>query len=223
MLAQIAAEEMGVELDKVRVIASDTGIVPFERSTGASRSTTVMGRVVLDACQDAIQQMVKMAAELWDTRPKKLAIVGGGVQFGKNHLSWGEVLEKHSQMAGFNIVGRAYLRQHGDLAQLPVFWEIGCVGLEISVDEETGKIRVEKLATVGDVGLAINPAMAEGQDLGAATMGLGVGLFEEMRYDGQELVNGSLLDYRVPRFSDLPGDIQLILAERQDGGGTLRS
>jgi len=50
-------------------------------------------------------------------------------------------------------------------------------------------------------------------------MGLGVGLFEEMRYDGQELVNGSLLDYRVPRFSDLPGDIQLILAERQDGVG----
>ncbi len=219
VLAQIAAEEMGVELDKVRVIASDTAIVPFERSTGASRSTTVMGRVVLDACQDAIQQMVKMAAELWDTRPEKLAIVGGGVQFGKNHLSWGEVLEKHSQMAGFNIVGRAYLRQHGDLAQSPVFWEIGCAGLEISVDEETGKIRVEKLVTVGDVGLAINPAMAEGQDLGAATMGLGVGLFEEMRYDGQELVNGSLLDYRVPRFSDLPGEIHLILAERQDGVG----
>jgi len=219
VLAQIAAEEMGVELDRVRVIASDTGIVPFERSTGASRTTTLMGRAVLDACQDAIQQIVRMAAELWETRPEKLEIRGGSVHYGQNHLSWGKVLEKYSKMAGFNIVGRSYLYQHEDLAQLPVFWEVGCAGLEISLDEETGKIRVEKLATVGDVGLAIHPAMTEGQDLGAATMGLGAGLFEEMRYDGQELVNGSLLDYRVPRFSDLPGEIHLILAQRQDGVG----
>ena len=58
---------------------------------------------------------------------------------------------------------------------------------------------MEKLATVGDVGLAINPALAEGQDIGAATMGMGIGLFEELVYDGPQLVNGSILDYRLPR------------------------
>ena len=64
-------------------------------------------------------------------------------------------------------------RKSGKFAALPVFWEAAATGVEISVDEETGKITMEKLATVGDVGLAINPALAEGQDIGAATMGMG--------------------------------------------------
>ena len=93
------------------------------------------------------------------------------------------------------------------------------MGVEIAVDPETGRIRLEKLATVGDVGLAINPAMAEGQDLGAATMGLGIGLYEELLYEGQQLLNGNLLDYRVPRFSDLAPHIDMRLAENQDGVG----
>ncbi len=73
--------------------------------------------------------------------------------------------------------------------------------------EETGKISLDTLVTIGDVGLAINPAMTEGQDLGAATMGLGAGLFEELIYDGQQLMNGTMLEYRVPRFSDLARNI----------------
>jgi len=219
VMAQIAAEEMGVDFSDVRVVASDTGTVPFDRSTGASRSTTLMGRVIVEACRDAITQMLEMAAELWDTPIDELTEEVGGVQYNKETLSWGQILEKYSKMSGFSIVGRGYLYQKGDLAQLPPFWEIGCAGVEISVDKETGQITVERLATVGDVGLAINPTMAEGQDLGAATMGLGLGLYEKMIYEGQELVNGSLMDYRVPKFSDLPKDIRLILAQNQDGVG----
>src|SRR6185437_6479312 len=73
--------------------------------------------------------------------------------------------------------------------------------------------------TIGDVGLAIHPAMTEGQDLGAATMGLGAGLFEELIYDGQQLMNGSLLEYRVPRFSDLAPHIETNLVQNRDGVG----
>jgi CO/xanthine dehydrogenase Mo-binding subunit len=72
---------------------------------------------------------------------------------------------------------------------------------------------------VGDVGLAINPALAEGQDIGAATMGMGIGLFEELVYQGPQLMNGSILDYRLPRFSDLPKKIDLHLVQNQDGVG----
>jgi CO/xanthine dehydrogenase Mo-binding subunit len=61
--------------------------------------------------------------------------------------------------------------------------------------------------------------MTEGQDLGAATMGLGVGLFEELIYDGQQLMNGTMLEYRVPRFSDLAPNIALKLVENRDGVG----
>jgi CO/xanthine dehydrogenase Mo-binding subunit len=219
ILAQIAAEEMGVPMSKVRLVGGDTAITPFERSTGASRTTTLMGRAVLEACREAIAQLKVMAAEALGVDEALLIEETGGLRHGDTRLSWGEVIEKHFRHKDTSIIGRAYLRQAGDLSLMPPFWEIGAVGVEISVDQDTGKIKLERLVTVGDVGLAINPAAAEGQDLGAATMGIGVGLFEELIYDGQQLTNGSLLEYRVPRFSDLATDIHMTLAQNQDGVG----
>ncbi|MGH9355135.1 MAG: xanthine dehydrogenase family protein molybdopterin-binding subunit, partial [Terriglobia bacterium] len=73
VLAQIAAEEMGIPLEQVQLVTSDTSVTPFERSTGASRTTTLMGRAVLEACQEAISQMVIMAAEVLQTEPGALA------------------------------------------------------------------------------------------------------------------------------------------------------
>jgi len=219
VLAQIAAEEMGVPFEKVRLVGSDTAITLFERSTGASRTTTLMGRAVLEACREAITQCKTMAAELLGVPQQDLIEERGGVRCGDQRLTWPEILEKYFQMQGCSIVGRAYLRRAGDLQAVPVFWEIGVVGVEIDVDEDTGKIRLDSLATIGDVGLAIHPAMTESQDLGAATMGMGVGLFEELVYDGQQLMNGTLLEYRVPRFSDMARNIHLKLAQNQDGVG----
>ena len=219
VLRQIAAEEMGVELQKVRVIGPDTAITPFERSTGASRTTTLMGRAVLEACQEAIAQLRDMAAEILKTAPEDLVLERSGVAFKDRRLSWQDVIRAFFGLSDCSIIGRAYLRKVGDLALLPVFWEIGCTGVEIAVDAETGRICLERLVTVGDVGLAINPAMVEGQDLGAATMGLGIGLYEELLYEGQQLLNGNLLDYRVPRFSDLAPQIDLLLVQNQDGRG----
>jgi CO/xanthine dehydrogenase Mo-binding subunit len=219
ILAQIAAEEMGVPFRKVRLVGSDTAITPFERSTGASRTTTLMGRAVLEACREAITQLKVMAAESLGLDESALTEESGGLRHGDSRWSWGEIIEKYFRHKDTSIIGRAYLRQKGDLQLMPPFWEIGVVGVEISVDSDTGKITLERLVTIGDVGLAINPAAAEGQDLGAATMGIGIGLFEELIYDGQQLTNGTMLEYRVPRFSDLPGDIDLSLTQNQDGTG----
>jgi CO/xanthine dehydrogenase Mo-binding subunit len=200
-------------------VGSDTAITLFERSTGASRTTTLMGRAVLEACREAIAQLKSMAAELLGVPATEVVEERGGIRSGETRLAWSEILERYFQMEGCSIVGRAYLRRAGDLKAVPVFWEIGVGGAEISVDEETGRISLDTLVTIGDVGLAIHPAMTEGQDLGAAAMGLGVGLFEELIYDGQQLANGTLLEYRVPRFSDLSGTIQLKLVENRDGVG----
>jgi CO/xanthine dehydrogenase Mo-binding subunit len=219
VMRQIAAEEMGAPLEKVRVVSCDTAMTPFDRSTGASRTTTIMGRAVLDACREAISQLRNMAAEILKADPENVVVERGGVRFQERHLVWQDVLREFFGLSDCSIVGRAYLRKAGDLALLPTFWEAGCAGVEVAVDPETGRIRLEQLVTVGDVGLAIHPAMVEGQDLGAATMGLGVGLTEELVYEGQQLVNGNLLDYRVPRFSDLAPKINLLLAENQDGTG----
>ena len=102
---------------------------------------------------------------------------------------------------------------------MPPFYEIGCSGLELSVDSETGQVHVTKLTTVGDVGFAINPALVHGQDAGAAMMGMGAALHEELVYDGEQLANPNVVDYRVPRFSDIPDQVVHLLAERRDGSG----
>ncbi len=219
IIPQIAAEELGIPFEKVRVVASDTAITPYDRSTGASRTTTLMGRAVLEASREAMEQMVRMAADVLKVKEEKIEVVPGGVRCGEAHLTWPEVISKYYGLPDGEVIGRAYIRKSGDFSKLPVFWEAACTGVEISVDEETGQIRMEKLATVGDVGLAINPALAEGQDIGAATMGMGVGLFEELTYDGPQLVNGTLLEYRVPRFSDLPRYVEMHLVQNQDGVG----
>jgi CO/xanthine dehydrogenase Mo-binding subunit len=219
VLAQIAAEEMGVPLEKVRLVGSDTAVTLFERSTGASRTTTLMGRAVMEACREAIAQCKSMAAELLGVPASEFTEERGGIRHGKDWLAWPEIIERYFQMEGCSIIGRAYLRRAGALKSVPVFWEIGVVGVEIALDEETGKISLDTLVTVGDVGLAIHPAMTESQDLGAATMGLGIGLFEELIYEGQQLMNGTMLEYRVPRFSDLARRVELKLVENRDGVG----
>jgi CO/xanthine dehydrogenase Mo-binding subunit len=219
VLPQIAAEALGVPLENVNVVSSDTAITPYDRSTGASRTTTLMGSAVLEASEEAIKQMVVMAADVLKVKVEDIQTVRGGVRCGEVQLNWSQVISKFYALPDGEVIGRSYIRKAGKFAALPVFWEAAATACEISVDEETGKITMEKLATVGDVGLAINPALAEGQDIGAATMGMGIGLFEELVYEDSQLMNGSILDYRLPRFSDLPKEVELHLVQNQDGVG----
>ncbi len=219
VLPQIAAEELGIPFESVNVVSSDTAITPYDRSTGASRTTTLMGSAVLEASREAIQQMVVMAADVLKVKKEDIQVIRGGIRCGEAQLNWSEVISKFYALPDGEVIGRAYIRKDGKFAKLPVFWEAACTAVEVAVDRETGKISMEKLATVGDVGLAINPALAEGQDIGAATMGMGIGLFEELVYQGPQLVNGSILDYRVPRFSDMAKEIKMHLVQNQDGVG----
>ena len=158
VIPQIAAEELGLPFENVRVVASDTAITPYDRSTGASRTTTLMGRAVLEASREAMDQMAHMAADVLKVKVEKIEVIKGGVQCGEARLNWSEVISRYYGLPDGEVIGRAYIRKSGDFAQLPVFWETACTGVEISVDEETGLISMEKLATAGDVGLAIGPA-----------------------------------------------------------------
>jgi CO/xanthine dehydrogenase Mo-binding subunit len=142
----------------------------------------------------------------------------GGVRVAGILHDWGAVVRAWFAGHSGEVVGRGYIRRAGETQAMPPFWEIGCVGVEVSVDEASGVIRVERLVTVGDVGCAINPQLTEGQDIGAATMGLGMALLEELIYEDGNLINGSLYDYRVPRTTDMP-PLRTVLAERGDGVG----
>ncbi len=219
VLAQIAAEEFGASLDQVRVMQSDTALVPFARSTGADRTTTLEGRTVLQACVEAKEQIRAMAADIWEASVDDVVMERTGVMSEGRRMTWGEVIGTYFDLPDMEVTGRAHIRQKDEFAELPPWWEPAVAAVEVEVNPDTGKVTLKKLATVADVGLAINPAMSEGQDLGSATMGMGVALGEELVYDGQQLANGSILDYRVPRFSDLPPEVHGILVENQDGIG----
>jgi CO/xanthine dehydrogenase Mo-binding subunit len=218
VLAQIAAGEMGVPLERVHVLQSDTGAVSYDRSTGASRTTTIMGLGIAAAARDAREQLVDWARDVF-AAGEDVEEVSGGVLVDGEHHDWGAIVRAWFGGSYGEAVGRGYVRREGATAEMPPFWEVGCVGVEVSVDEETGRIRVEQLVTIGDVGQAINPQLAESQDLGAAIMGMGMALGEELVYtDDGSLLGGTLVDYRVPRASDIPA-FTGILAQRGDGVG----
>jgi CO/xanthine dehydrogenase Mo-binding subunit len=218
VLAQIAAAEMGVDLDQVRLVQSDTAMVSYDRSTGASRTTTLMGLAIQSAAADARAQLVEWATTSLAPDGPEVVEIRGGVQIGEKTHGWGDIIRAWFGGAAGEVVGRGYLRRSGATAEMPPFWEIGCVGVEVSVNEATGEITVEKMVTVGDVGCAINPQTAEAQDVGAAMMGLGMAMREELVYQDGNLINGNLFDYRVPRTTNLP-ELRTVLVERGDGVG----
>ena len=202
--AQIAAEEIGVETEKVTVRGADTRFTPYDRSTGASRSTTIAGLAVQRAAADIRAQLDRIA-EASNIDPS-------------DHLG---LMREHFGFAGGELIGRGEVAPQGSgsYAEGPVFWEV-CVGAaEVEVDPETGEVRVRRTATAADVGRAINPQLIERQDEGATLQGLGNALFEEMAYEDGLLLNDTLLDYRVPTFRDLPGAMTCVIVENEDGPG----
>lgn len=218
VLSQIVAEELGLPLGSVTVVGGDTGVVTYERTTGASRTTTVTGRAIQEACTDARTRVRALAAQVFGVPVDAVQDAAAGVGVKDEELTYGEVIERWFG-AGGEVLGHGSVRKADGFAKMPPFWEIGCSGLALSIDRDTGVVKIEHLVTIGDVGFAINPALVKGQDAGAAMMGLGASLHEELVYDGEQLANPNVVDYRVPRFSDVPPRVDHILAERQDGAG----
>jgi CO/xanthine dehydrogenase Mo-binding subunit len=220
LLAQIAAEELGITMKKVSVVQSDTGASAYERTTGASRTSTLAGLALQRACADARAKVREMAAELWQCTVDQVGDAPGGVVGAAGQeLDFGTVITRWFGGSAGEVTGIGLLRRDGVTQKMPPFWETGMVGVGVEVDPETGRVTLDQLVTVADVGFAINPQAVEAQDLGAATQGIGAALFEELVYDGPQLANANVVDYRVPRVGDMARKIDLMIAERRDGVG----
>jgi CO/xanthine dehydrogenase Mo-binding subunit len=220
ILSQIVAQELSLPVERVTMRGTDTLATPFDRSTGASRSTTVMGSAVKAAAEDLRRQLVDAAAEIFATGATTITLEHGEVRSNGKRLAYGKVVSGFFGMPGGELIGRGYMRPGAGLgSRFPLFWETGMGGAQISVDRETGAITIDKYVTVADVGAAINPQQAEGQDEGAAIQGLGHTLFESLAYEQGQPLNANLVDYRVPRFTDLPHEFESVLIENHDGPG----
>lgn len=220
VLSQIAAEELDMPVDRVTMQGTNTLFTPFDRSTGASRSTTVMGNAVRIAAIDLRKQLIDAAAEVLQIGVASLALRNGDVVCGDKRLAYGKIVSLFFGMSGGELIGRGYVRPGDGMdTQLPVFWETGMGGADVIVDYETGRISLKKYVSVTDVGRAINPRQCEGQDEGAAIQGLGHTLFESLLYEDGQPLNPNLVDYRVPFFTDLPNEFESALVENHDGPG----
>jgi CO/xanthine dehydrogenase Mo-binding subunit len=222
VFSQIVAEELGLPVERIRVMGADTQFTPYDRSTGASRSTTLAGTAVLGAAADLRGQLLDIAATHWGLPASALQVRDGAVWHETERVGYPELVREHFGMPGGELIGRGEVRPQrgtGSFAEGPVFWEV-CVGaVEVEVDRETGRIRVRRLASVADVGTAINPQLVEAQDEGGSVQGLGNALCEEMVFEDGQLLTSSLVDYHVPTIDEIPDATHSILVENADGPG----
>jgi len=220
VLTQIAAEELGLDLERVRIFQSDSAGTSFERTTGGSRTTTLTGLAVQRACADLVGQLRAMAADLWDCTVDEVRRVGDTIVHDDGRSErFGPIIKKWYGAGGGEITGHGVVRRAGELDEQPSFWEIGMAGVTVDIDPDTGVAKIDQLVTVADIGFAINPVGVEGQDLGAATQGIGGALTEELIYEGEQIRNPNLVEYRIPHIDDAPRRFDSVLCERRDGTG----
>ncbi len=217
-LAQIAAEELGLPIEKVRVVNGDTQVGPYADPTSASRTAYASGLPVKMASADARGQILDLATKpdagvtLINANAGDLEIRASRIYVkGTNApgLPITEVLKKP-----FLVIGRATW----NAARIPQAF--GAQFADVEVDLETGEIRVVKFASAHDVGRALNPAVVENQILGAVQHGLGYALGETLLHDpwyGIPL-NPTLLDYPFRTTVDMP-EIVPIIVETIDPAG----
>jgi CO/xanthine dehydrogenase Mo-binding subunit len=210
---------LAIPLNSIAVLRADTSVTPYDSSTGSSRSTTLMGTAVQKAARDLKKQLVAIGAAAFRTKPGQVRLEGGALVCGEAKMTYREALQQRFGGSAGELIGRGDVGPEITGGALPVIWEVGMGSVEIELDEETGRVRIKRYVSLADVGKAINPAHCIGQEEGAAMMGIGQTLFEEMVYADGQLVNSTLLGYRVPRFSDLPEEFHTILLENRDGPG----
>ncbi|MCK1723075.1 xanthine dehydrogenase family protein molybdopterin-binding subunit [Bradyrhizobium sp. 141] len=221
-MARIASQTLKQPASAVTVLRTDTAVAPYDWGTGASRSTVVVGLSVENAALDAADQILEMVADVWELPRENLSLVEGGVTTGSEVLTFHQIFHRTLGVDSGEVIGRGAITprsKKGALAESPLFWETSAGLAEIIVDEDTGEIHVTRYASAADVGRVINRVAAEGQDEGAAIMGLGHALYEVLEFEDGQPVNATPIDYSIPRISDVPPVFDTILVENGDGPG----
>ncbi|HVO94524.1 MAG TPA: xanthine dehydrogenase family protein molybdopterin-binding subunit [Terriglobales bacterium] len=220
---QVVAEELSVPPQKVRVAALDTHHTPFDKGTNASSATSIMGQAVQKAAGDARRQLLEAASAVLKAPAEEIRLENGMATFGAQALSFREIMQRHFRDSEGEIWGRGYFKvgknENVPLGYPSPFWEIGFGAVEVEVDTETGEVKVLRYVSLTDAGKMINPLQCHAQDEGAAVFGFGQALFEDLVYQDGQLLNGSLIDYRLPSFEDIPPAFATFVMEGEGGPG----
>jgi CO/xanthine dehydrogenase Mo-binding subunit len=217
VFTQIAAEELGVSIEDVKVLSVDTDVSPFAMGTFADRVTVLGGSAVRMAAKDARRQLFGHAAEILETNPEDMELKDGKFYVKGSPEAIATLQEIARQVVlkrgGFPIMGKGeYVvpdhvvvsdekTQYGNYSLAYTFLTQVA---EVSVDPETGKADVLNIWSAIDLGKAINPKACESQVEGGVMMGIGFALTEDYIVKDGRMLNPNFTDYRVPSFSNVP-------------------
>lgn len=224
IFAQIAADALGAPLDRVSVVMGDTSVVPFDQQTSASRSTVFMGTALTRACEDIQRQVAELACETTGVAAGDVTCTAGVIAIAGERQSIFDYVQRNLGKWNGELVGTGRMRKPTNpdhaLGGTPAFFEFNCTAFEVEVDRDTGEILIHKHVTVGDVGKALNPLQVEMQDEGAAIMGLGHTIMEQIIMDDQgRIKNLGAIDYRIVTTKDMPMSLETGMIENADGPG----
>ncbi len=218
VFAQITAEELGINIEDIKIIPVDTDVSPFAKGTFGDRITALGGAAVRKAAIDARTQLLNRAAEILKTGADKLELKNGKF-FQKGSPEPVATLEEIAYQIILNRSGLPVIGQ-GDYTVPDNVVEVGGKQqyygnysiaytfltqiADVCVDRETGKVDVRNVWSAIDLGKAVNPKMCEGQIKGGVTMGLGYALSEDYIMDKGRLLNPGFTDYKMYSPSNTP-------------------
>ena len=229
IMPQIVAEVLHLDEGRVRVTAPDTEVTPYDTITAGSRSTYHTGNAVRGAAEKMRDRLIELAAGRAGGSTHDLKMTSGGVLNTATQKTYpiSDLIHEHFGARGatlttennFTTSWQPYDKATGRSAKVTEHWFAGAVAVQLRVDRRTGRVHIEHLAVAGDVGRAINPTLVEQQLSGAAIMGIGHALFDELVFDQGQIVNGTLLDYQLPSIKDLPDQLTPIVVENPHATG----
>jgi putative selenate reductase molybdopterin-binding subunit len=212
VLAQMAAEVLGVSLGDILVYSSDTDYTPFDVGAYASSTTYVSGMAVVRAAEKVKDRLGMVAAELMGQDAGGLEFVGGffvSASGKRMHI-------KEVALKAFYGESKQQIVESASFLTLECPPPFCACFVEVEVDLDTGMVRVVDIASAVDLGRAINPTLAEGQIIGSVAMAIGYTLTEDMQFSPEgKMLNASLMDYKVPVSVDLP-DIKAFIIETDE-------
>ena len=210
ILAQIAAETFGVQIERVRVRTGDTEVVPYGGGTWASRGAGIGGEAMLLAAQALKGQVLEVAAAILQAKPADLDIRDGQVtdKGGAARMSLSDlartVYYRGNELPS-DLRPELIATRHYRVTDTPFVFTNAAMAAHVEVDVETGFVQVLDFWAVEDCGRVINPQLVDEQVRGGVVQGIGGALYEECIYseDGQ-LLNATMADYLVPMAAEMP-------------------
>jgi 4-hydroxybenzoyl-CoA reductase subunit alpha len=229
ILAQAVAEVLGLELGRVRVVTGDSEVVPKDNGSYSSRVTFMVGNAAIDAAQNLKAVLIAAAARKLDAKPGEIECLGELYRAGAQDkgLTFNEVVTEALKDSGTITVTGNYStipeshggkKYRGAAIGGTMGYSYSAQVVEVSVDEETGIVTVDKVWVAHDCGKALNRLTVEGQVQGSVWMGMGQAISEEAAYHDGLMLTANMLDYRVPTIQDSP-PIEVGIVESMDPHG----